>query len=60
MKKFILILSAIAALVITPIFAASTANAQSRNKNVGANSGYCKSGARVSDMAKCKENGGNE
>ena len=60
MKKMILIVSAIAALVVTPIFAASIGNAQSRNKNVGANSGYCKSGERVTDMAKCKENGGNK
>jgi hypothetical protein len=59
MKKLILIGTAIAALVVTPIFAASIGNAQNR-KNVGTNSGYCKSGAKVSDMKQCKENGGNE
>jgi hypothetical protein len=59
MKQMILIVSAIAALVITPIFAASTSNAQNR-PNVGANAGYCKSGAKVSDMKTCKENGGNQ
>ena len=59
MKKFILVLSAIAALVATPIFVASTANAQSR-KNVGSNYGYCKSGEKVQDMKSCKENGGSQ
>jgi hypothetical protein len=58
-EKIDLIGTAIAALVVTPIFAASIGNAQNR-KNVGTNSGYCKSGAEVSDMKQCKENGGNE
>jgi uncharacterized membrane protein len=62
MKKLILIGIAIAALVATPIFAASTANAQTKKGagSAGANSGYCKSGARANDMANCKENGGNK
>jgi hypothetical protein len=57
MKKYILIGSALAALVIIPLLATTTANAQSR-KNVGSNYGYCKSGEKVSDMKQCKENGG--
>jgi hypothetical protein len=57
MRKLILIGSAIAGLVIAPLLAASTGYAQSR-KNVGANYGYCKSGAKVQDMKTCKENGG--
>jgi hypothetical protein len=59
MRKLILIGSAIAVLVIAPLLAASTGNAQSR-KNVGSNYGYCKSGAKVKDMKTCKENGGNQ
>jgi hypothetical protein len=40
---------AVAMLVATP--------ADARKKD-HANSGYCKSGVQVKDMAKCKENGG--
>jgi len=40
MKKLKLIGRAIVTLVVTPIFAASTANAQSRKKNVGAISSH--------------------
>jgi hypothetical protein len=34
-----------------------TTQADARKKD-HANSGYCKSGVQVKDMAKCKENGG--
>jgi hypothetical protein len=59
MRKLILIGGAIVALVVSPLLAASTVNAQSR-KNTGANFGYCKSGAKVRDMKDCKENGGTQ
>jgi hypothetical protein len=58
MKNLMLIGSAIVALVLIPIFG-SAASAQSR-ANVGSNYGYCKSGAKVSDLKSCKENGGNQ
>ena len=51
MKLFAGLLAALAVamLVTTP------ADARKKDK---ANSGYCKSGTQVGDMAKCKENGG--
>jgi hypothetical protein len=56
MKNLMLIGSAIVALVLIPIFG-SAANARPKDN---ANFGYCKSGAKVSDMKSCKENGGNQ
>jgi hypothetical protein len=51
MKLFagLLAVLAVAMLVTTP------ADARTRDKS---NSGYCKSGAHVGNMGKCKENGG--
>ena len=51
MKLFAGLLAALAVamLITTP------ADARKKDK---ANSGYCKSGTQVGDMAKCKENGG--
>jgi hypothetical protein len=48
---FFLAAFAVLALVAAPI----VASARMKDK---ANHGYCKSGAKVGDMAKCKENGG--
>jgi hypothetical protein len=51
MKLFAGLLAALAvAMLIT-----SPADARKKDK---ANSGYCKSGAHVGNMGKCKENGG--
>jgi len=54
MRKACLVVIGIAALILVPVLEAS---AQSR-KNTQSNAGYCKSGAKVSDMKDCKENGG--
>ena len=48
---FLLAAFAVLALVAAP----TVASARMKDK---ANFGYCKSGAKVGDMAKCKENGG--
>jgi uncharacterized protein YdeI (BOF family) len=59
MKKLIVIVTAIAALVIAPLLASSATFAQSR-KNTGSDYGYCKSGAKVKSLKECKENGGTQ
>ena len=59
MRKLVLVGSAITMLIVAPLLAASTGNAQSR-KNTGSNYGYCKSGQKVQDMKSCKENGGTQ
>jgi hypothetical protein len=60
MKKLNLIGSAIVApLVVTPIFAASTASAQSRKKNVGATSGHCKNRSKMKNQSDTEYIGGN-
>jgi hypothetical protein len=57
MRHFVLAGSAVLALIVVPVLAASVAHGQSRGKD-NPNHGYCKSGERVKDMKACKENGG--
>jgi hypothetical protein len=52
--KLRLFLSLLATLVVAA-FVTESADARIKDKP---NSGYCKSGKHVGDMAKCKENGG--
>ena len=54
MRHFVLVGSALLALVVTPVLNTS-ADARKRDKP---NMGFCKSGKKVNDMKNCKENGG--
>ena len=56
MRQLMLVGSAVVALAVVPFFA-STADARQKDNP---NFGYCKSGAKVSDMKNCKENGGTQ
>ena len=55
MKRLLVVGSAFVALLISPVLSASTADARKKDN---ASMGFCKSGKKVSDMQKCKENGG--
>ena len=48
----------ITVVVMAVIIAAVSVQGASARKKDGSNSGYCKSGEQVKDMANCKENGG--
>ena len=55
MKRLLMVGSALVALLVLPVLSASTADARKKDNP---NMGFCKSGKKVNDMKKCKENGG--
>jgi hypothetical protein len=59
MEKLNLIGRTMVALVVTPIFAASTASAQSRKKNVGAISSHLKKSSKTKNQSDTEYIGGN-
>jgi hypothetical protein len=55
MRRIAICGGALLALFVLPILSATTADARKKDHM---NMGYCKNGKKVSDLSKCKENGG--